>query len=98
MSKIELMQGDCLEKMKDIPDGSINFMGVEKEKQEKVTEVQMFRHHPWPLFLTVLLAYVTVLAAEQGPGPWRPVAAVSIVVNCVVTSIYMIGRVRGAHA
>jgi DNA modification methylase len=23
MSKIELIQGDCLEKMKDIPDGSV---------------------------------------------------------------------------
>jgi len=26
MPKIELIQGDCLEKMKDIPDGSINFI------------------------------------------------------------------------
>jgi len=26
MSKIELMQGDCLEKMKDIPDGSVDFV------------------------------------------------------------------------
>ena len=26
MPKIELMQGDCLEKMKDIPDGSIDMI------------------------------------------------------------------------
>ena len=26
MPKIELLQGDCLEKMKDIPDGSINMV------------------------------------------------------------------------
>lgn len=26
MSKIELMQGDCLEKMKDIPDGSVDMI------------------------------------------------------------------------
>ncbi len=26
MSKIELIQGDCLEKMKDIPDGSVDMV------------------------------------------------------------------------
>ena len=26
MSKIELIQGDCLEKMKDIPDGSVDLV------------------------------------------------------------------------